>query len=169
MLKALNGNGFALEAKVVNDGLSAGDVLNSGCGADFVKVQQKCPRNLESVQPLERCVSVDGDADRVVYFFKQKSGDFQLMDGDKIATLVAGYFKEMLKESGVDLALGLVQTAYANGSSTKYITEKLVCISIRFDSRSICYLKQNSLKCFVACAILHFPEKMKKKIAKLFP
>ena len=48
------------------------------------------------------------------------------MDGDKIATLIAGYFKERLTESGLDLSLGLVQTAYANGSSTKYITEKLV-------------------------------------------
>ena len=48
------------------------------------------------------------------------------MDGDKIATLIAGYFKELLNESGLDLTLGLVQTAYANGSSTKYITEKLV-------------------------------------------
>ena len=44
--------------QVFNDGNGEGDVLNFGCGADFVKVQQKCPRNLESVQPLERCVSV---------------------------------------------------------------------------------------------------------------
>ena len=68
----------------------------------------------------------DGDADRVLYFFKNKSGGFQLMDGDKIATLIAGFIKELLTESGMDLSLGMVQTAYANGSSTKYITEHLV-------------------------------------------
>ena len=35
-----------------------------------------------------RCVSVDGDADRIVYFFKETdSGKFVLLDGDKIATL----------------------------------------------------------------------------------
>ena len=29
----------------------------------------------------------DGDADRVVYFFKNEAGVFQLMDGDKILNL----------------------------------------------------------------------------------
>ena len=33
----------------------------------------------------------------------------------------------MLAESKIELNLGLVQTAYANGSSTKYITKELVC------------------------------------------
>ena len=40
--------------------------------------------------------------------------------------LVAGYLKELLQESGLQLNLGLVQTAYANGSSTRYINENLV-------------------------------------------
>ena len=111
---------------------------------------------MENVEPGVRCVSVDGDADRVVYFFKDKTtSKFVLLDGDKIATLgewhhkniqnstppisvfisyknifgldiVAGFLKELCTESGVQLNLGLVQTAYANGSSTKYINEKLV-------------------------------------------
>merc|ERR1712156_268180 len=38
---------------------------------------------------------------------------------------VAGYLKQLLAESGIILDLGLVQTAYANGSSTEYITNKL--------------------------------------------
>ena len=36
-----------------------------------------------------RCVSVDGDADRVVYFFTDENGKFNLLDGDRIATLFA--------------------------------------------------------------------------------
>jgi len=100
-------------------------VLNSGCGADFVKVSQSPAAGLESVNN-ERCVSVDGDADRVVYFF-QKSGVFHLLDGDKIATLIAGYIGELVNQSGLQdkIKLGLVQTAYANGSSTDYIVNKL--------------------------------------------
>ena len=86
--------------------------------------------SIENVSQIDqsqiKLLVTDGDADRVVYFFKNEAGVFQLMDGDKIATLIAGYFKELLTESGLDLSLGLVQTAYANGSSTKYITEKLV-------------------------------------------
>lgn len=53
---------------------------------------------------------------------------FHLLDGDRIATLVAGYLKQSLEEIGVDLQLGLVQTAYANGASTEYITKELVKI-----------------------------------------
>ena len=40
---------------------------------------------------------------------------------------VAGYLKELLSAARIEgLNLGLVQTAYANGSSTNYITKKLV-------------------------------------------
>ena len=58
MADAINGSEKLLEVEVFNDGLNEGDVLNFGCGADFVKVQQKCPRNLEYSKPLERCVAV---------------------------------------------------------------------------------------------------------------
>lgn len=53
------------------------------------------------------------------------------MDGDRIATLIAGFLKEALEETGVEgVNLGLVQTAYANGASTEYINNKLVIIII---------------------------------------
>ena len=39
---------------------------------------------------------------------------------------VAGYLKELVGDSGLQLNLGLVQTAYANGNSTTYINEQLV-------------------------------------------
>jgi len=41
---------------------------------------------------------------------------------------VAGYIKDLFIASGLDVNVGLVQTAYSNGNSTKYVTEKLVCI-----------------------------------------
>jgi phosphoacetylglucosamine mutase len=99
--------------------------LNFGCGADYVKTTQSASEGLKSLNDA-RCVAVDGDADRVVYFF-QKDGKFNLLDGDKIATLIAGYIGELVKLSGLekDIKLGLVQTAYANGSSTDYIVNKL--------------------------------------------
>jgi len=111
-----------LEVEIFNAGSG---VLNSGCGADFVKTSQSPPANLEQVENT-RCVSVDGDADRVIYFFKNQ-GQFHLLDGDRIATLIAGYLKQLLSESGLadKMRLGLVQTAYANGSSTDYITNQL--------------------------------------------
>ncbi len=114
--------GESLQAHISNDG-SAGKV-NHLCGADYVKVQQRLPIGL-AVEPGVKCVSFDGDADRIVYFFKDDDETFRLLDGDKIATLVAGYLKELISQSGLDLRLGLVQTAYANGSSTQYISSQL--------------------------------------------
>ena len=44
---------------------------------------------------------------------------------------VAGYLKELLSAANIEgLNLGLVQTAYANGSSTNYITKKLVSCKV---------------------------------------
>ncbi|KAG5314298.1 AGM1 mutase, partial [Acromyrmex insinuator] len=110
-----------LDIKLFNDG--SGD-LNHMCGADFVKVQQTLPLNIPSEKSI-RCVSIDGDADRVVYFYIDGNNKFHLLDGDRIATLVAAYFKELLEMSGLSLQLGLVQTAYANGGSTDYISNVL--------------------------------------------
>ncbi|KAM5166952.1 phosphoacetylglucosamine mutase isoform 2-T3 [Callospermophilus lateralis] len=44
-------------------------------------------------------------------------------DGDKIATLISSFLKELLLEIGENLNVGVVQTAYANGSSTRYLEE----------------------------------------------
>ena len=38
------------------------------CGADYVKSNQLLPAGFEQLQPGDRCVSLDGDADRIVYF-----------------------------------------------------------------------------------------------------
>lgn len=35
----------------------------------------------------QRAASLDGDADRLVYFYLDTQGKFKLLDGDKIATL----------------------------------------------------------------------------------
>ena len=79
-------NPDVLKINIYNDDVENGELLNSKCGADFVKVQQKSPESLPRIA-LRRCVSFDGDADRVVYFYTDKSGIFHLLDGDRIATL----------------------------------------------------------------------------------
>lgn len=107
--------------------------INHDCGADFVKTKQRPPNGLPSCEPNTRCVSVDGDADRVIYFFVDENQKFHLLDGDRIATLIADYLMSLVKECGVALKLGLVQTAYANGASTDYIRNELkvpvACVS----------------------------------------
>lgn len=99
--------------------------INEECGADYVKVQQRPPIRIPNAEPNTRCLSIDGDADRIVYFFTDEDGVFHLLDGDRIATLAAEYLMNITKECGLNLNLGLVQTAYANGASTEYIKDKL--------------------------------------------
>ncbi|XP_068004791.1 phosphoacetylglucosamine mutase isoform X2 [Melanerpes formicivorus] len=108
--------------QLYNDGTK--EKLNHLCGADFVKVNQKPPRGLD-MKPNERCCSFDGDADRIVYYYVDTSGQFHLMDGDKIATLISIFLKELLAKVGQSFEMAVVQTAYANGSSTRYLEQTL--------------------------------------------
>ncbi|KAG9493696.1 phosphoacetylglucosamine mutase [Eleutherodactylus coqui] len=104
--------------QLFNDG-SKGK-LNHACGADYVKVQQKPPEGID-MKPGERCCSFDGDADRIVYYYKDCDDRFHLLDGDKIATLISTFIKGLLVKVDLKLNMGVVQTAYANGSSTRYL------------------------------------------------
>ncbi|XP_028996313.1 phosphoacetylglucosamine mutase isoform X2 [Betta splendens] len=114
-----------LQISLVNDG-SQGK-LNDQCGADFVKVQQKPPSGMK-MNPGERCCSFDGDADRIVYYYTDSEGQFHLLDGDKIATLISTFLKELLTQAGLNLNIAVVQTAYANGSSTRYLEDTMKVI-----------------------------------------
>lgn len=98
----------------------------SKCGADFVKTGQRAPPSLEAT-PLARCASLDGDADRIVYYFVDSDNTFRLLDGDRIATLAALFIGDLARSAGLGekLRVGVVQTAYANGASTTYITQDL--------------------------------------------
>ncbi|XP_061609104.1 phosphoacetylglucosamine mutase isoform X3 [Phyllopteryx taeniolatus] len=98
--------------------------LNHQCGADFVKVQQKPPTGMK-VCSGERCCSFDGDADRIVYFYTDSEGRFHLLDGDKIATLISTFLQELLVQAGLNLKIAVVQTAYANSSSTRYLEDTM--------------------------------------------
>ncbi|BGP19103.1 hypothetical protein JCM10213_008050 [Rhodosporidiobolus nylandii] len=108
----------------VRDDITVPGTLNLDCGADFVKTKQQAPRNVELV-PWQRYCSFDGDADRIVYYYADDKGVFHLLDGDKIAGLAAGFIMDLVKDAGLGVKVGVVQTAYANGASTKYLTDVL--------------------------------------------
>ncbi|KAK4875333.1 hypothetical protein RN001_011755 [Aquatica leii] len=136
--------GECLKIVLYNDaGIGTGK-LNHLCGADYVKSQQLFPTGVPS-EPNQRCASVDGDADRIVFYYNDENDKFHLLDGDRIATLVASYLKEIVSETGLDLNLGLVQTAYANGASTDYITESLK-VPVACVSTGVKYLHHKALE-----------------------
>lgn len=105
--------------------------LNNGCGADYVKTNQRLPLNMEKdgIKSGDRLCSFDGDADRIIFYYLRGNPNhkesFRLLDGDKIASLATDFISELVKRAGVELKVGCVQTAYANGSSTKYLKQRV--------------------------------------------
>jgi phosphoacetylglucosamine mutase len=124
-------------------------VLNNGCGADFVKTQQKLPPSLAAhLRPGQRACSLDGDADRLMYYYLDDRGHFHMLDGDKIAALVAAFIVDMVKAAGLEkeIRVGIVQTAYANGGSTKYLSEVCFLIILYYYRGSYCF-KRLPVRC----------------------
>uniref|UniRef100_A0A3Q3WX65 Phosphoacetylglucosamine mutase n=1 Tax=Mola mola TaxID=94237 RepID=A0A3Q3WX65_MOLML len=126
-----------LHITLFNDG-SKGK-LNYQCGADFVKVQQKAPTGLK-MNPGERGCSFDGDADRIVYYYTDAEEKFHLLDGDKISTLISTFLKELLTQAGLVLKIAVVQTAYANRSSTQYL-EDIMKVPVRCTKTGVKHLR----------------------------
>ncbi|QLQ82218.1 hypothetical protein HG537_0G04730 [Torulaspora globosa] len=113
---------------VINDNCADALSLNRGCGADFVKTNQRLPDGIRDTDGDSRLYcSFDGDADRVVFYYLNEDNRFQLLDGDRISALFAYFIAQLLEQSGLRsvLSMGVVQTAYANGSSTQYLQNHL--------------------------------------------
>ncbi|KAL4584130.1 hypothetical protein LXL04_008720 [Taraxacum kok-saghyz] len=119
-------NGF-LQIEIRNSGGNSGGILNEGVGADFVQKEKLSPQGFGPSDVGIRCASLDGDADRFVYFTIILNGNnkINLIDGDKILSLFALFIKQQLTilEDSKKPSVGIVQTAYANGASTKYLKD----------------------------------------------
>ncbi|KAL3282356.1 hypothetical protein HHI36_005543 [Cryptolaemus montrouzieri] len=136
--------GDSLKIGMYNDELIGTGKLNYMCGADYVKTTQSFPHGVPQ-EINQRCCSVDGDADRLMYYYLDEDKKCHLLDGDRIAILIAEYLKEVVESTGLEVDLGLVQTAYANGASTKYITKKLK-VPVSFACTGVKYLHHQALK-----------------------
>ncbi|CAL5444127.1 unnamed protein product [Camellia sinensis] len=129
-------------------------VLNDGVGADFVQKEKVAPRGFGPADAGIRCASLDGDADRLVYFsvLSNSNNKIDLVDGDKILSLFALFIKEQLstliKNEGdkdnkcYQPTLGVVQTAYANGASTDYLKQS--GLEVMFTPTGVKYLHEKA-------------------------
>lgn len=126
LLKIIPKDTTGFDCKVVNDNVLRPEVLNLDCGADFVKTKQRAPPNPKPV-PGTRICSLDGDADRLIYYWIDPDTGFFMLDGDRISSLNASFIGDLVRSAGLedDLRIGVVQTAYANGASTAYIEKHL--------------------------------------------
>jgi len=114
-----------ISISLVNTG-STGE-LNDRCGADYVKLNQCPPEGLQG-RPGVHYASFDGDADRVVFYRFDEEGKFHLLDGDRIAVLLAETFQNLITDTNI--RIGVVQTAYANGASMAHLRKMVLYILV---------------------------------------
>ncbi|XP_057521300.1 phosphoacetylglucosamine mutase isoform X1 [Amaranthus tricolor] len=149
VLKDLCGD-LSIEVRNTSNGEG---VLNEGVGADFVQKEKFLPSGFGQGDVGLRCASLDGDADRLVYFLvKPDVKMIDLVDGDKILSLFALFIKEqlnILKDNNDEKTsdpyhprLGVVQTAYANGASTAYL--KNLGLDVVFTATGVKYLHEKA-------------------------
>ncbi|VDP88618.1 unnamed protein product [Echinostoma caproni] len=137
--------GCPFELHLYNTQTKQLDWLNNNCGADFVQTYCKAPQlydhesGANPLDPGSRWATIDGDADRILYFYvpdkSRNTGDESqiiLLDGDRIACLFAMFIKRLLPTDR-KLTIGVIQTAYANAASSIYLEQKvgvpMVCVS----------------------------------------
>ena len=102
-------------------------ILNHLCGADYIDKHLDFPSEMEDIGEGEKCCSLDGDADRIIYFTKQND-KFKILNGDNISILMALYIDELCKSINIKNIipfLGIVQTNYSNGAASNYIKNNL--------------------------------------------
>ncbi len=112
-------------------------ILNHLCGSDYVDKYLTFPNGMDDIAEGERCCSLDGDADRIIYFTKQ-NGKFKLLNGDKIAILFGLYLNELCKN--INPSFGIIQTNYANGAYTSYIRKHLPKVKNIYAKTGVKYL-----------------------------
>lgn len=107
--------------------------LNLSCGAEYAQKERCMPVNFGSSvndPPSLCCFALDGDADRVVFFTTDSK--FTIIDGDRIAAIYFTAVSRLIRDCELNnvkitnkpLSIGIIQTAYANGGSTKYLKQK---------------------------------------------
>lgn len=107
--------------------------VNEGCGAELVQKGVNPPSvgiDSNTDAGVLLC-SYDGDADRIVFHGFCNNG-WILLDGDKIAALLASLVHTELVKAGLstEFTLGVVQSAYANGASTNYFRSNNIPVAM---------------------------------------
>ena len=106
--------------------------INHQSGAEHVQKTKTIPRHVDPKRDCgKKCASLDGDADRLVYFYlPDDKTPLRVLDGDKISALATSFLMNLLQDSKLQhiLTMGVIQTAYANGASTRWLQEMKVIV-----------------------------------------
>jgi phosphoacetylglucosamine mutase len=117
--------------------------LNDFCGADYVEKSLDFPANMHHVSENTICCSLDGDADRIVFFSKNKN-KFVLLNGDKIACLIVKYLYNPYDNIENERHICVVHTPYANGAFLTYIKDIFPSVHIQCAETGVKYLHRTA-------------------------
>lgn len=109
--------------QLINTDIKNHSLLNESCGSDFVVNTKEIPSEDKSLHNLY--ASLDGDADRVVFYY-QDYDNFHLLNGDKISALIAFYISLKIPPENISV----IHTGYSNGAFIEFIHSlgiKTVC------------------------------------------
>lgn len=124
---------------LVNTNMNDFNKLNDGCGSDFVVNNKILPCNMELRNHLY--ASLDGDADRIVFYYLNEQYKFQLLNGDKISALIAYYISKKI-DSLTNVAV--VHTGYSNQAFIEFIHS--LGIKTYCTATGVKYLHKEALK-----------------------
>lgn len=117
--------------------------LNHLCGADYVEKSLDFPVNMKDVNENAICCSLDGDADRIVFFSKSDK-KFVLLNGDKIACLIVKYICDQFDNIQKMANICVVHTPYANGAFTSYIKNVFPFVHVQCAETGVKYLHRTA-------------------------
>lgn len=119
-------------------------IINKDCGANHVFNKRELPKGANLIQapktkqllietkgfppqPLNNVElwSIDGDNDRNIACYLDKTGELQFIDGNKIAAYIVRCIKNNLSKLGLNLKIGYVMTVVANKAAQEYVENKL--------------------------------------------
>lgn len=94
--------------------------LNSECSSDYVCTQEKLPTTPIFLRDLPYLrASLDGDADRIVFYFTDHKR-LNILNGDYIAALILTYLSTIVQETD-ELQIAYVYTGYTNDACVEYV------------------------------------------------
>ena len=102
--------------KLINTDTQNHSLLNEKSGSDYVVNQQCIPCKEEKIKSLY--ASLDGDADRVVFYYRENKNKFRLLNGDKISALIAFYMANVMKDVS---NVAVIHTGYSNKAFLEFI------------------------------------------------
>jgi len=120
----------SLKLQLTNTNYNKHRLLNHCSGSDYVVNEKKIPSSSsteEEVYPSKLYASLDGDADRIVFYYPTSLNDITLLNGDKISALIAYYIAD--KISNIE-NVAVIHTGYSNGAFIKFINQlgiKTIC------------------------------------------